>query len=80
MSVLAQVIAARQALGAVEKLAKHARQAGSHLSRLQRRAWRSETVGTNVFIGHGRSPTWRELKDFIVDRLHLPVDEFSRRR
>ncbi len=78
VSVLAIVIATRQALDAVEKLAKLARQAGSHLSRLQRRARRSETVGTNVFIGHGRSPIWRELKDFIVDRLHLPVDEFNR--
>ena len=78
ISVLAQVIAARQTLDAVKNLAKLARQAGSHLSRMQRRARRSETVGTNVFIGHGRSPIWRELKDFIEDRLHLPVDEFNR--
>ena len=78
LAVLAKVIAARQALDTVEKLAKLTRQAGSHLSRLQRRARRSETVGTNVFIGHGRSSIWRELKDFIVDRLHLPVDEFNR--
>ena len=78
ISVLAQVIAARQALDAVEKLANLARQAGSHLLRIQRRERRSETVGTNVFIGHGHSPIWRELKDFIEDRLHLPVDEFNR--
>lgn len=32
----------------------------------------------NVFIGHGRSLIWRELKDFIEDRLRLPVDEFNR--
>lgn len=31
-----------------------------------------------VFIGHGRSPMWRELKDFIVDDLKLPYDEFDR--
>ena len=31
-----------------------------------------------VFIGHGRSPLWRELKDFITDRLSLPYDEFNR--
>ena len=35
-------------------------------------------MGTNVFIGHGRSPAWRELKEFIQDRLHLPADEFNR--
>jgi predicted nucleotide-binding protein len=33
--------------------------------------------GTKVVIGHGRSPHWRELKDFIRDRLHLPVEEFN---
>ena len=36
------------------------------------------TDGRRVFIGHGRSPLWRELKDFIQDRLHLPWDEFNR--
>lgn len=31
-----------------------------------------------VFIGHGRSPLWRELKDFLSDRLGLAWDEFNR--
>lgn len=31
-----------------------------------------------VFIGHGHSPVWRELKDFITERLQLTVDEFDR--
>ncbi len=31
-----------------------------------------------VFIGHGRSPLWRELKDFLQDRLHLSWEEFNR--
>ena len=35
-------------------------------------------IGTKVFIGHGRSPAWRELKDFVQDRLALPWDEFNR--
>jgi predicted nucleotide-binding protein len=34
--------------------------------------------GSRIFIGHGRSPLWRELKDFIADRLHLAWDEFNR--
>lgn len=34
--------------------------------------------GKRIFIGHGRSPLWRELKDFIADRLELPWDEFNR--
>lgn len=31
-----------------------------------------------VFIGHGRSPVWRELKDFLWERLQLPTEEFNR--
>jgi hypothetical protein len=29
---------------------------------------------SRVFIGHGQSPIWRELKDFLSDRLSLPWD------
>ena len=35
-------------------------------------------VGTNIFIGHGKSEIWKDLKDFIQDRLKLPWDEFNR--
>lgn len=38
----------------------------------------SPAHGKKVFIGHGRSPVWRELKDFLFDRLDLPWDEFNR--
>jgi hypothetical protein len=31
-----------------------------------------------IFIGHGRPPLWRELKDFLQDTLHLRWEEFSR--
>jgi predicted nucleotide-binding protein len=31
-----------------------------------------------VFIGHGHSALWRELKDFVADSLKLPWDEFNR--
>lgn len=31
-----------------------------------------------VFIGHGRSPLWRELKDYVEGDLGLPSDEFNR--
>lgn len=38
----------------------------------------ADRVGTNVFIGHGRAAAWRELKDFVPDRLGRPWDEFNR--
>ena len=31
-----------------------------------------------IFIGHGRSHVWRELKDFIEGILGLPYEEFNR--
>jgi hypothetical protein len=37
-----------------------------------------EHAGARVFLGHGRSLAWRELKDFLADRLKLPWDEFNR--
>jgi predicted nucleotide-binding protein len=52
--------------------------AASHLERKSRRKMVEGRIGTKVFIGHGRSPAWRELKDFVQDRLALPWDEFNR--
>jgi predicted nucleotide-binding protein len=60
-----------------DSLEKAARESASHLRRGEARAKKAEMIGTNVFIGHGRSLLWRELKDFIEDQLHLPVDEFN---
>ena len=31
-----------------------------------------------IFIGHGRSPVWREFKDFLVETLGLEYEEFDR--
>lgn len=31
-----------------------------------------------IFIGHGRSSAWRDLKDFITERLGLDYEEFNR--
>jgi predicted nucleotide-binding protein len=36
------------------------------------------SIGTNIFIGHGRSLVWRVLNDFLKHRLGLSVDEFNR--
>ena len=62
---------------AFDSLAGAAREAASHLQRTTAQDQTSKLVGTNIFIGHGRSAVWRELRDFIEDRLHLPVDEFN---
>lgn len=78
MIIKAENQSIRQSFGVCATAAKIARQAASHLQRKSRQEVRDARIGTNVFIGHGRSPLWRELKDFIQDRLQLPWDEFNR--
>jgi len=78
ISVLSEIHALRQAPSRCQKLSQIARRAGSHLARQTRRSARSKEIGTNIFIGHGGSSAWRDLKDFIQDRLNLPWDEFNR--
>lgn len=55
--------------------------------RINREIYSSKDVPTNagakivdrrIFIGHGRSETWRVLKDFVSDKLRLPYEEFNR--
>ena len=67
----------RSVVSMIKELATLARQAAMHLSRLHRHV-RSDTSATKVFIGHGHSPIWRELKEFVEERLQLPADEFNR--
>lgn len=76
--ILAQVALISQPYQACEELGKLARRAASHIENIQKKHKKQERIGTNVFIGHGQSPIWKDLKDFIQDRLHLPWDEFNR--
>ena len=46
-----------------------------NLSRKNNNRWE---VRQSVFIGHGRSPIWREVKEFIFEHLQLPYEEFNR--
>jgi predicted nucleotide-binding protein len=50
----------------------------AYISRSLKAQAKEGLIGTNVFIGHGRSAAWRDLKDFISDRVKLPFDEFNR--
>lgn len=77
--VLAAIWAIRSAFDACNELSKIADRAARHIDRMSSPQTRvTQQIGTNVFIGHGRSLLWHQLKDFIQDRLQLPVDEFNR--
>ncbi len=78
ISVLADIAHCGTPKKGGEKLAAIVRRAFSHLERTQKRLRAAERVGTNVFIGHGRSKEWKDLKDFIVERMRLPWDDFNR--
>lgn len=77
--VLARVASIRSAFGSASELAGLLDRAADHLERASKKGWSARSrQGGSVFIGHGRSPLWRELKDFIQDRLKLSWDEFNR--
>lgn len=78
MEISVELVEINDSIALLYQLSKLAKQAGSHLSRKQKKNKKAEMIGTNVFIGHGSSSIWRELKDFIEDRVKLPYDEFNR--
>ena len=74
----AEVVSLKHSFDICKAAAELCRKAASHLDRKSRRKTAEDRIGTNVFIGHGGSAAWRELKDFVEDRLGLPWDEFNR--
>ena len=78
ISVLSEVISLENAPIRCGALAKVLRRAASHLEIRERHQKEKQIARTDVFLGHGRSPVWKDLKDFVHDRLGLPWDEFNR--
>jgi predicted nucleotide-binding protein len=78
IDVLAEVLAMRTAVIRCRELSDLTVRARSHFERLRRQKESSDRVGTNVSISHGRSAAWKEVRDFVRDRLRLPWDEFTR--
>jgi len=78
ISVLAQVHAIKYPFNACAELAKLCRRAASHVQNIEKHSVQAGRIGTNIFIGHGRSSSWKDFKDFIQDRMRLPWDEFNR--
>lgn len=80
--VWADALSISSTLGSASALMELSRQAGAHLSRIAKIELGVDRVDVNpgktIFVGHGRSPIWRELKDFLRDTLNLDVEEFGR--
>lgn len=62
----------------LETLEKAVRVSASHAQRLENIATGSAGKGENIVIGHGQSELWKQLRDFLRDRVKLPWDEFNR--
>lgn len=78
IELLSEVRSLQNNVGICKAAADISKKAASHLERKSKRSKADSRIGTNVFIGHGQSPVWRDLKDFVQDRLNLPWDEFNR--
>jgi hypothetical protein len=63
----------QEAMRALNEELEETRDAESPLSPTSLR----HSSGQSIVIGHGASPLWRELKDFVKDTLNLPVAEFN---
>jgi predicted nucleotide-binding protein len=77
IALLAHVKELESPFNVAAEISKIANQAHRHLLN-KSLIPKQNKQGTKVFIGHGRAFAWRDLKDFIQDRLHLPWDEFNR--
>ena len=75
LATVEEIAGSLEAAKTTRDIAKYAE---SHIARLRQRHLNPTLHGTRAFIGHGHSPAWRELKDFLQDRLELPTDEFNR--
>lgn len=75
--LLAELSAIQLPASIAKSLNKTTDRISLHLINKSRTCMHSSQSGKYIFIGHGRSPLWRDLKDFITDRLKLPCDEFN---
>lgn len=77
--IIARVVELQQTFKVCGDVATLAQRAAAHIDRLTALpTLAGRQMGSKVFIGHGNSLLWRELKDFVADRLNLPWDEFNR--
>jgi len=76
--IIGELLAARSVFTSCSELGRIASRAAAHIERLNMARGTTRVQGQSVFIGHGQAPLWRELKDFIQERLHLPWEEFNR--
>ena len=76
--ILAKILAIKHPFDSCKALYERIVELGEHLKNIESSFFNGGEYGTRVFIGHGRSDCWRDLRDFISGHLNLPCDEFDR--
>lgn len=76
--IRAEIQSIRQSFAICLEASKICSKAASHIKRKSGHKVQNDCIKTKVFIGHGHSLAWLELKNFINDRLGLACDEFDR--
>lgn len=76
----AYVKSIRSAFDSAGELAAIAKRTRTYLTRRMKAVamLNDKKQGGRVFIGHGRSSAWMELKNYLQDRLDLKCDDFNR--
>ena len=78
IAVWADVEAIMSSFNGCKKLKGSIHNLLDHYANLEYSLVKKRKTAERIFIGHGQSKCWKELRDFIRDRLNLPVDEFNR--
>lgn len=76
--VLAKILAIKHPFDSCKALYERIVELGEHLQNIESTFFNEGGYGTRVFIGHGRSDCWQDLREFISGCLNLPCDEFER--
>lgn len=74
----AEVMEIKSVLFQTIELEKQLSHSVAYLELKENTKMESTIPSKNVFLGHGRSPVWKDLDRFLRDRLHLETDEFNR--
>jgi predicted nucleotide-binding protein len=74
LAIVVSIEAVEASLGDLERACL---EGAAHLRRVNSYVSESRIKGASIFLGHGRSPLWRELDAFLSKKLKLNVDEFN---
>ena len=78
VTLLAKILVLKHPFESCNALYVKILELGKHLQNIERTLFNEGEFGTRVFIGHGRSQCWRDLKEFLSVRLKLACDDFNR--